>query len=248
MEHCQTIGAYYQCHKNPYATFHCLFSFRSHYPDSTIVLISDNGYDYSEMAKCFNCIYIHDNSNAKFISTHQDIISGSHIENMNRLIERVKTAFILIKEDYVIWLEDDVFVRNKIQEQFHYDLNGFCPNMFSRFTILKLKENYPFLEEKEYRYSGHGGSVFKKQSLLESFENKTRVEELLRDWLEIGFYELCQDVFFSLLLTLNKKNVGPYMGHQDFFIENMIVAVQHQYKNFYGLPMPEELKYLVKVT
>ena len=63
----QEFGAYLQCHKNPYATYKCLESFRKFYPDNTIVLLSDNGYDYTGMSKYFNCIYIHSHENVKFI-------------------------------------------------------------------------------------------------------------------------------------------------------------------------------------
>jgi len=62
----QSLGAFLQCYKEPLATYKCLESFRSFYPDSSIVLLSDNGYDYSEMAKHFHCIYIHSNENIVF--------------------------------------------------------------------------------------------------------------------------------------------------------------------------------------
>ena len=61
------IGAYLQCYKNPYATYKCLESFRKFYPTSTVVLLSDNGYDYSKMAEYFNCIYIHSDENLVLI-------------------------------------------------------------------------------------------------------------------------------------------------------------------------------------
>jgi len=200
------------------------------------------------MAKLFHCIYIHDNMSARYIYKKTDVIEGHHIQNMYRLIERVRNAFLLVKEDYVMWLEDDVVIRNLIRDDLKYDLNGFCPNTFSQSTITKLKENYPYLEEREYRFSGHGGSIFQKKSLLESFGNETVIHDLLQRWLEYGFDELCQDVFFSLVLILNKKTVGPYAGHGDSCFENTNLIVQHQYKVFYGISMPDQLKHLVKIT
>jgi len=44
------LAAIFQCYKNPLATYECLESFRRFYPDSQVVLYSDNGYDYIEMA------------------------------------------------------------------------------------------------------------------------------------------------------------------------------------------------------
>ena len=41
-----TIGAFYQCWKHPAATIQVIRQFRTFYPDATIYLVSDNGYDY----------------------------------------------------------------------------------------------------------------------------------------------------------------------------------------------------------
>jgi hypothetical protein len=59
------VGAFFQCYKQPVATFHALSNFRKSYPTSTIVLLSDNGYNYTKMAEHFNAIYIHANENNK---------------------------------------------------------------------------------------------------------------------------------------------------------------------------------------
>ena len=70
----QEFGAYLQCYKNPYATYKCLESFRTFYPDNTIVLLSDNGYDYTKMAEYFKCIYIHSNENIHSYMTTRIIL------------------------------------------------------------------------------------------------------------------------------------------------------------------------------
>jgi hypothetical protein len=79
------IGAYFQCYKQPYATYKVLESYRKYYPTETIVLLSDNGYNYEKMAKHFNCIYIHDTINThliyKQILVH--IISFHHLTAIN---------------------------------------------------------------------------------------------------------------------------------------------------------------------
>jgi hypothetical protein len=61
------IGAFLQCYKNPLATYHSFFSFKKYYPQGTIVLLSDNGYDYTEMVKHFTCIYIHETENIPLV-------------------------------------------------------------------------------------------------------------------------------------------------------------------------------------
>ena len=72
------IGAYLQCYKNPYATFKCLESFRTHYPHGTIVLLSDNGYDYTNMARHFDCIYIHAESLPLLTTLEEDYFTKSY--------------------------------------------------------------------------------------------------------------------------------------------------------------------------
>ena len=120
----QEFGAYFQCYKQPMATYKCLESFRKHYPNNTIVLLSDNGYNYSKMAEYFNCIYIHSYENIPLCN--KDLSNDTYIKNVNKIIERFKTAFNLIKENYVMWLEDDVYINSKVTDILRYDIDGWC--------------------------------------------------------------------------------------------------------------------------
>jgi len=232
-----SLGAYFQCYKNPYATFHCLLSFRTHYPHATVVLLSDNGYDYTEMAKHFQCIYIHGESLPLITTLEEDYIKKSH-----KLIERMEGVFPLIKEDYIMWLEDDVRVNGVIQEPFRYDLNGYCPNQFI-WNIDKTK----YTLNGVYRWSGHGGSVYHKEKILSYFKNKTLIQDVLVNWKNYQLTSnICQDYFWSLIIILNGGTIGPYHGHSDCRYKNESILVQHQYKVWYNVPMPKELIYMYK--
>jgi hypothetical protein len=245
----QPFGAYLQCHKNPFATYKCLESFRYFYPNATIVLLSDNGYNFSEMSKYFNCIYIHENENIWL--THKNLDDGSHITNSNKLIERISRAFQLVKEDFIMWLEDDVSINNIIQDNFKYDLNGFSPNQILDFQIEELKKKYTFLDKnKIYRFNGHGGSVFHKTNFLDFLKNKEIIDDVLINWKKYKFSsDLGQDFFFSVIITLNRGTIGAYEGHYDFGgYRNNNIIVQHQYKVWYNHKMPKELEYLVQIT
>ena len=241
----QSFGAFLQCYKNPYATYKCLESFRKIYPTSTIVLISDNGYDYTEMAKHFDCIYIHEKEQILFIyEFFYTNIDFSY--NTWGLIRRFKTALSFMKEEYMMWLEDDVSVNQKITDTFRYDLNGFCPNSLSSTTINKMKETYSFLDmNKKYSFSGHGGSVFHVANMLKYLEKKEYVEDVMLQWKNYHLCSnVCQDLFFSILIHLNQGTVGSYEGHYDCYFHNPLIPVQHQYKVFYKVPLPKELQHL----
>lgn len=237
-----SLGAYLQCYKNPYATYKCLESFRTHYPNATVVLLSDNGYDYTEMAKHFQCIYIHEEQQILLVlKLEEDYITKSYA-----LLDRMERVFPLIQEEYIMWLEDDVSVNGVIQDTFQYDLNGYCPNVFNDFWKID-KEKYPLTGI--YHWTGHGGSVFHKNNFLKYLKNKVLIQDILVNWKTYNLTKnVGQDFFWSLIITLNGGTVGPYQGHEDCFYKNDSVVVQHQYKVWYGVPMPEELSHLVSIN
>jgi len=239
------VGAYFQCYKNPYATYKCLESFRNFYPTNTIVLVSDNGYNYSKMAEYFNCIYIHSNENLPLIYNH--IGTEGALINSKKLTKRFCEALLLCKEDYVIWLEDDVSINNKITDDFRYDMNGFCPN-----TIVTdvLSEKYTiFKSNTKFHFTGHGGSVFHKKNTLNAIMKEEVLTDIVNNWQEYELPKtLCQDYLFSILVILNGGTIGPYKGHSERGGHDIQpdIDIQHQYKRWYGVPMPHHLKHLVE--
>lgn len=240
----QSIGAFIQCYKEPFATYKCIESFRIHYPTNTIVIISDNGYNYEKMAKHFNCIYIHSDENVPLCN--KDFTNVKYITNVNKIIKRFEIAFQSINEDFVMWLEDDVIINRKITDFFYYDINGFCPNYYNNLMIDGLNQKYDFITRGNiYRWSGHGGSVFNKVNLLKCFENKEIINDVLINWKKYNLTEdICHDFFISLLVNLNKGTIGYYSGHKDSSILDITIDIQHQYKVWYNIPIPEELQHL----
>jgi len=240
------FGAFFLVYKNPLATYKCLESFRKFYPDNTVVLLSDNGYDYTEMAKYFKCVYIHSNEN--ILLTYNNLNDSDKFENSFKLIERIVNAFELCYEEYVMWLEDDVSINKTITDVFRYDLNGFCPNRISDQSIQRLQEKHNLDSNKKYNFTGHGGSVFNKKFFIESMKNKELIHDIIENW---GYYDfpsnIGQDFLFSVIITLYGGTIGPYQGHYDCYNGlNRDITVQHQYKVWYNVPLPNELKCLIK--
>lgn len=239
----QAFGAYFQCYRSPMATYKCLESFRRHYPTSTIVLLSDNGYNYAKMAEHFGCIYIHDYENKHLLTK----LKGNYIQNVYTLLEKIKKAMQLIPEEYVMWLEDDVSINQCITDTFRYDINGFCPNVYSREMVEGLRQTYP-LDRETYRWSGHGGSVFHKANLLTYLGNTSLLDDVLVNWVKYKLCsDICHDFLFSLLVNLQQGTIGPYEGHADGYHGlNPSIKIQHQYKSWYNTPLPAELVHLVE--
>lgn len=247
----QPFGALFQCYKNPYATYKCLESFRKYYPDNTIVLVSDNGYDYTKMAKYFKCEYVHcKDKSAGILHNKEDIIKGVHIDYWNTYTKRTLNLISMIKEDYVMFLEDDNKINKPITDVFLYDLNGFCPNRLPKHLIKNLSSDYPILNiDNEYKFSGHGGSICRKEKLVEYLLDEKMSNSILQNWINLGMDNYPQDLFISLLIHLHGGTIGPYQGHEDCSQDldaSSHICVQHQYKKYYGVPVPEELKHLVE--
>ena len=73
-----------------------LKNIRKHYPDAPIILINDglDQYDYSEMAKRYNCIHI--------IKDREICLHYPEIEGSKEFLERTKEACLLSKTDLTI--------------------------------------------------------------------------------------------------------------------------------------------------
>ena len=181
------FGAFLTVYKNPLATYKCLESFRKFYPNNTIVLISDNGYNYTEMAKLFNCIYTHCNEQLWLIyHDTEDIkkgINGKQLQWVNKLLERIYNGFSQIKEDYFIWLEDDVVINRRLNDPLICDINGYNPNSYWLSMLEKMKQKYPIIDiNKRYTWSGGGASIFNKKNIMKYMENKDIINDVVINW------------------------------------------------------------------
>lgn len=238
-------GAFLQCYKNPYATYKCLESFRKIYPESTVVLLSDNSHDYSNMAALFNCVYIHSYESIS-LECQRLPDETSQINHMKKLLDRISNGFGLCKEEYVMWLEDDVSINHKITDTFKHDVNGWCPNRVLSVHLENMVADYPFLDKnKIYNVAGQGGTVFNKENILKYINNKDILYPLLENYKR---YQCPwnQDFLISLITILNKGTIGPYEGHMDgIYGMDKNITVQHQFKQYYGVDLPENLAHLI---
>jgi len=248
------IGAFFQCYKNPYATYKALESFREHYPDSPILLLSDNGYNYEKMAEHFNCKYIHATENIPVWINHKT--DEQYISMGRKLVERVCECFKQLNCEYILLLEDDVKVQNPIDPrmlQSGADIFGSNTNSISKEMMGIFHEKYKCIDtNKDYHYSGHGGSFYKRDSCVEFFSNKDVVEDVLNAYNDHrGTHSptnMNQDQLLSLIIMLQNGRIKYLPGHVDCQIMNRKDCFnQHQYKNYYNQPMPSEFHHLVSL-
>lgn len=227
------IGAYFQCYKEPYATIEALKSFRCMYHDTTIVLLSDDGYDYSKVAETYTCIYIHD--------IHRDPTCETYLD-------RLRTYLPLIKEDYYMLLEDDVKVVKATNiSNLKGVINGSCINPIN---ISALTIYNPSIQTDHHYYSGHGGSIFNRVKILDILGNMDLIKRVMHDTnIHVDIFRT-GDVLLSALCYINDEKIHINEGHCEMYTQsskygNVSNEVIHQYKKFYGRKLPDEYQYLI---
>lgn len=224
------IGAFFQCHKNYKATEFALKVFRSAYPTSTIILLSDNGYDYSKFVDEYNVIYFHETSSCP------PSFDAKDTEKHKLCIQRWQHYLPLIKEDYFMILEDDVLVLKPYDEPFLGTINGNCINVLSSEIFKKIPDS-PFLPETNVFYSGHGGSVYHKTQFLHAISNPLRNEFLFTNWYQLGLGPvICFDIFCSLVVLLDGGTIHHLKTHKEKYTNTNSLFeahVIHQFKDLY---------------
>jgi hypothetical protein len=244
----QTIGAYYQCHKNPASFIRTVKSFQKFYPERTIVVTNDGGHDYEEFCKDNNIIYKYkpkNSLNTKIDSTRRSCFQ-SH-PDMYDYIKNLWTGFDSIKENYVLILEDDVRVLKKHTETFKYSING-C-NYGVKFPPRAIRILHEIGYNGPLHYGACGGCVLDKNF----FKNIPfyKVEELIS---KIGTYEEMYDgdLVISFIAVYFGGNIGQYGEFAETWFKNIEelhkmngIAFLHQYKNDYqSLPTEDEAREL----
>lgn len=219
-----TVGFYYNCYKNRYATENILKQLRLVYPNEPVYLLSDHGDDFSDIAATYNCYYKY---------SPIQILGGRVINGVKHMcftdescakafINEITAAINYCNTDYIISMEDDVFIHDKIQlfpEHAGGDVNvNYYSVMVSDFNPIRTYyHNIKF----DYWNLG-GGSILHCKTILECFYN-TPFEEIRRfDYLCIYPFELwhTNDILLNYILMINGKTVDRWTNTQASMISH----------------------------
>lgn len=246
------LDAFFFCHKQPYATYRILTQFRTFYPNSKLFLISDNGYNYTDMANLFDCTYIHCPESINAIEpVYRHCTTHIMLEKFAKVIEIYRYFLSSSTAKYILKLEDDVQIQKQIDTTLiHESIYG--SNLFTLpndyFSLLFQDSSY----SKQHLLCGHGGTIFHRETMLDCLRNSDAIQTVINVYLQIPYFPtIIDDVFFSILYG--------YLGHKvQISTQHMEVdsqkdtkrredqAVLHQVKDYYNLPLPDELKYLAQ--
>lgn len=241
----QCMGGVYQCYKMPKAFIKSMQSFRRFYPEGSMSLVVDNGYNYAEAAKYFQVNhYFHcEKQSGSGVTTHLTGLDVGVLYIKN-FLDCVKD----IDEEYFILLEDDTCILRALDttEFKGYDLIGCNRNnssMPARAYNYLVRRNKP---SSKY-IGGCGGSVFKT-----SFWADLVIDDVINavnTFYELSEQQLHSDIMFTFLCWYFGGTVMD--GPSDQLIEsksevgNGKANLLHQYKDHYNLtPDNNDLKIL----
>lgn len=234
-----TIGAFYQCFKQPRAFDHCLQNFRIHYPDVPLWIVNDGGDPNLEsISKKYNPIHY---ELKERLDTNAKCLIFSKKEQILEWLRRLKEFVMTTNVDFILLLEDDVFVQAPTKtSDLKYDINGANLSMSFRCpmldTILHLRN--PSCPEKLF-YGGCGGCFLRTSFFKRIF----LYFELLEHDLDL-YSKYCTDYasdkVISYLTWLYGGTIGMYPGfvethHTDYKERtlNGTIEIIHQYKALY---------------
>lgn len=235
----KTIGAYYQCFKNKGATDYVLAGFRHFYPDAPIVLVSDGGDDYTDLASKYNCQYFWRPNIPSHNGKELAYDSKNWIVWWDEFAKYVK----LIDADYIIFLEDDVDIRKPISmDKLVYDVNGLSEPIL---TLDILDPRFGESCGNKVTVGAQGGAIFKKEFLMKLFtQDKTKNEDFrvfnrIVPWSKLrGRWP--SDIVLSFLTHRNGGTMGEWYGYSRTFDEDYpkkvkenSIEVLHLYKTHY---------------
>lgn len=257
------IAAYYQCYKDPHATIQSILRYRRIYPENTLYLLSDNGYDYSELAKKCNCIYEHSTI------VHGGYPSLTRVDDVELFIKRFKKALDHIEEEWVMLLEDDVVVLNSydmtLLKNHMNGINIGAPQDISGsfIQLYKHKQYGNRLRSKilndfirvfnpahldDTYYSGWGGTVLH----VPFFKNSIKQDKVLYRsikflWEHTDVKLYVTDLILSFICVINGGSIGPLIELCEKGAYTKSVKVINFEKTWCGVPMSAKEEALVKL-
>lgn len=256
-----TFGFYFPVFEQVAGTLNVVAMVRRHYPDSPIHLLQDGGAtDFGKVCKLpkYNC-------------TFEVVYAENSRWNPHSWLERMLNVAKRLRTTFLIYLEPDVIVRRRHSIEPKHDAGGMYDNYNSqtrRETVIYFerrgRERDPCFKVKWHHFGLAGGSYFRTEAILDSFDPSNVVR---LDWAAMEKWEghkvLSSD--FAMLAALATRGWTVYPWEEasqkydniptdpealkEFRKNNPAwkpeAAFEHAHKEHYGDPIPEEEQRLV---
>jgi len=229
------LGAYYQCFKQREAFIGACQAYRRVYPKASLVIVSDDGDDFTSLARDFGAVYWrNDKRSGNGTTTEMSVRPTAELFVRNFL----KGAH-LIEQKWFILLEDDVYVESCVHMgEVRADIVGNNTSNNGRTVFNDRTQAY--LRERGVTakyYGGCGGSLFKTE-----FWRDLSLEGVMEN---VKVFGELNDVYHSdmLLSFICVANGGKIINGQERFPSEFSEkrtefgerppAILHQFKQWY---------------
>ena len=227
-----TLGAYYQCHKNPTSFLRTIKSFQTHYPENYIHVINDGGYDYSEfcMTRGIKYTYFEKSNNSR--GAHCFSNRRSAIEFLLKLWNFIN----FIPATHFILLEDDVRVLRHHTVPFYYSINGCNFNEFLPPSMQKILTENGY--SGKFFYGAYGGTVL-FTSFFKGIEFPSIIQ-LLNKLPDVFECDYGSDMLLSCITLYFGGTIGDHPEIAETWYKNINTLINenkvsflHQFKSDY---------------
>jgi len=240
------FGCIHIAWKHREATNHAVKQFRKYHPNNPYTLISDRGFDYSELANEYNLNYIHSylNCNPNRRKGHPDGIYGAS-ENellgwLHYLREACKYA-IKYNSTHILLMEDDVLTQSKVVIDPKWECAGhYYPesNKLNPRLLEWIKRKYNVSPNVDL-YGAGGGSVFKIDTFLKNYHK-------IYDFVDDDYDKIVQNMEYQFGWPDLMITVAYFICGKDYSVNNILTeshftpdyenskfSLVHQYKKYY---------------
>lgn len=233
-----SISAYVQVYKQQRAVFEALKSFRTHYRDEPITILSDNGDDFSRMSTAFDAKYIH---------SRERVVTGPELRTTNlwplegtyRWFDRLYDHCRTFETDWVVFLTSGTRTIRRIRFFPNTPIAGARMNPFSPDLTNHLISRFG---HRTYAYGCSGGGMFRRDAFMTAYETNRNLDEYVQYDQGVDLYS---DLAFGLFFFINGFDYSVWDEVSEIFHEGAPIvrdsAFDHGYKYWYGKEFDERL-------
>jgi len=231
------LGFYLWGHTNVESADYVLGRMRESYPDSDLVISSDNGNDFTEVAEKHKAVkYIHGNLSHGYPQSPERY--GWTAEQAVLWLTRIYDACKVITNDFVMLMEEDILIK----ERFKFPAkdiimipnikNGISPEGMGWVKSRGGRIDYPY-------YSAGGGTIVKRQSFIEAFDN--HLDDLIEKYEDIYVASMNRgyqgwgwnDSILAVLMYANNSSFSTELPIIESGVESDPAPIIHNFKKYY---------------
>jgi len=233
-----SISFFMLVHKNPKATEFCLQTVRKFYENNKIIMFENGSRLSEEIAKRFNVTYIHQPINYHKPRDTRWATFGD-MNDVKLCLEQHKFAIKNVDTKWLIYLESDVIIRNKIKI-FPNKSAGCHKHWFNKLpkelqdNINKIKsdKNIPITDIS--RYGLAGGSIYNVKDFRFCLDSNW--EEYIP---EIFQHIRPMDILITYLFYRHNMELEDWQDYCELHVtkneyRRNNAAVVHGFKKYYG--------------